>query len=88
MYFAHLCGKVIHVFVILLLSKQRLSSIMGRRCVAAGCGLHLCGFPKDPELRKKWADQVSEHKTSGSLQIIAVCAASILKMTSFSHTAS
>ena len=37
---------------------------MGKRCVAAGCnstykdGLHLYGFPKDPELRKKWADQV------------------------------
>ena len=37
---------------------------MGKRCVAAGCsstckdGLHLYGFPKDSELRKKWADQV------------------------------
>ena len=25
---------------------------------AAGCRLHLYGFPKDPELRKKRADQV------------------------------
>ena len=37
---------------------------MGKRCVAAGCssthldGQHLYGFPKNPELRKKWADQV------------------------------
>ena len=37
---------------------------MGKRCVAAGfsstCkdGLHLYSFPKDPELRKKWGDQV------------------------------
>ena len=37
---------------------------MGKRCVAAGCsstnkdGFSLFGFPKDPDLRKKWADQV------------------------------
>ena len=34
------------------------------RCVAACCslthkdGIHLYSFPKDPSLRKKWADQV------------------------------
>ena len=39
---------------------------MSKRCVAAGCsstckgGLHLYGSPKDPELRKKWADQVKQ----------------------------
>lgn len=39
---------------------------MGKRCVAAGCsstckdGVHLYGFPKDPELRKKWVDQVNK----------------------------
>ena len=31
---------------------------MGRRCVAAGCELHLYGFPKDPELPKNRADQM------------------------------
>ena len=38
--------------------------MVGKRCIAAGCSsthkdaVHLCGFPKDPGLRKKWADQV------------------------------
>ena len=37
---------------------------MVKRCVAAGCSsthkdkVHLYGFPKDPSLRKQWADQV------------------------------
>lgn len=40
---------------------DKASERMVKRCVAAGCsndGVSLFLFPKDPQLRKKWADQV------------------------------
>ena len=70
---------------------------MVKRCVAAGCssdckdGLHLYCLPKDPELRKEWADQVKQARDKwepNTIQLIPICAAHILKMTTFSHIAS
>ena len=70
---------------------------MVKGCVAAGCSstckdvLHLYCLPKDPELRKEWADQVKQQDRDNletdTIQLISICAASILKMTAFSRTA-
>ena len=71
---------------------------MAKRCVAAGCsstckdGLHLYCFPKDQELRNEWADQIKQTrdqwKPDTIIQLIPICAASILEMTAFIHTTS
>ena len=62
-YLAHLPGKVIQLFVVLLLSN--LSSDSAQLAVVQlakmGCmhlHVHEYGFLKDSELRKNWEDQV------------------------------
>ena len=64
---------------------------MVKGCVTSKDELHLYCFPKDPELGKEWAYQVEQTRgkwETDTIQLISICAASILKETAFSCTAS